>query len=282
MTSIAVVTDSTADLPPDLCAQYGIRVVPTVLIIHGRQYLDEPGSLSRQEFFARLPEMHPPPTTAAPSSGAFEQVYRNLLAEGYTHILSIHLAASLSGVYQVARLAAQNLNEAAITILDSGQITLGLGFQVLEAARSALQGLSLEGILQRVRSVQERIHLLAMLDTLEYVRRSGRVSWARAALGALLDIKPFVSLQAGRVLRAGQTRTRRKGLLRLQERLNALGPLEYLALLHSNAPQDARALQQAHLHPVAFPPLLVNITPVLGTHVGPQGVGFVAVPKPQP
>ena len=280
--SIAVVTDSTADLPPDLCARYGIRVVPTVLIIHGKEYLDEPGTLSRQEFFARLPEMRPPPTTAAPSSGAFEQVYRDLLAEGYTHILSIHLAAALSGVYQAARLAAERLSRSAITVVDSGQITLGLGFQVLDAARSALQGLSPEAVLRRLHDVQERIHLLAMLDTLEYVRRSGRVSWARAALGALLDIKPFVAVQAGRVLRAGQTRTRRKGLRHLQQRLNALGPLEYLALLHSNAPEDALALQRAHRHPVDTPPLLVNITPVLGTHVGPRGVGFVAVPLPQP
>jgi len=276
--TVAIVTDSTADLPPDLCARYRIHVVPTVLIVNGREYLDEPGSLSRREFFTRLPEMNPPPTTAAPSSGTFERLYRRLLESGHERVLSIHLAASLSGVYQAARLAAQNVNQAAVAVVDSGQITLGLGFQVLDAARAALEDLPLEDLLARLRSVQERIHLLAMLDTLEYVRRSGRVSWARAALGALLDIKPFLAVRAGSVLRAGQTRTRRKGLQRLAQRLNALGPLEYLALLHSNAEEDARTLQAAHQHPVEHPPLVVNITPVLGTHVGPRGVGFVAAP----
>ncbi len=276
--TVAIVTDSTADLPPDLCARYRIHVVPTVLIIDGREYPDEPGGLSRREFFARLPGMNPPPTTAAPSSGAFERLYRRLLESGHERVLSIHLAASLSGVYQAARLAARSVNQAAVTVVDSGQITLGLGFQALDAARAALEGLPLERLLARLRSVQARIRLLAMLDTLEYVRRSGRVSWARAALGALLDIKPFLAVQAGRVLRAGQARTRRKGLLRLSARLNALGPLEYLALLHSNAEEDARALQAGFRHPVEHPPLVVNITPVLGTHVGPRGVGFVAVP----
>ncbi|GAB4529109.1 MAG: DegV family protein [Anaerolineales bacterium] len=277
--SIAIVTDSTADIPPELAHTWQIHVVPTILIIQGQEYLDGEG-LSRQDYYTRLPALNPPPTTATPAVGAFERLYRRLLEAGHEHIISIHLARSLSGVYQAASIAAQNIQQAAITLVDSGQITLGLGFQVLEAARSARQNLSAAAILARIHAMQPRIRVLAMLDTLEYLRRSGRVSWARAALGSLLNIKPFVALQNSVVLPAGQTRTRRKGLETLQSRLNTLGALEWLAVLHSNAEADARALLAACLQPVANPPLVINITPVLGTHVGPKGVGFAAVIAP--
>ncbi len=274
--SIAIVTDSTADIPSDLAAAWHIHIVPTVLVIHGREYLDGE-HISRQEYYTRLPHITPPPTTAAPSSGTFEALYRHLLNEGHEHILSIHLASRLSSVYQTAALAAQSVKKAAITLVDSGQISLGLGFQVLEAARRARQNLPLTDILAYLHAMQPRIRVLAMLDTLEYLRRSGRVSWARAALSNLLNVKPFVALQDSVVSRAGQVRTRHKGLENLRKRLNDLGALEWLAVLHSNAETEARTLLAACTQSVENPLLVVNVTPVLGTHVGPNGVGFAAV-----
>lgn len=274
--SIAIVTDSTADIPSDLAAAWHIHIVPTVLVIHGKEYLDGE-HISRQEYYTRLPNIIPPPTTAAPSSGTFEALYRRLLDEGHEHILSIHLASRLSSVHQAAALAAQSVKKTAITLVDSGQISLGLGFQVLEAARRAHRNLPLTDILAGLHAMQPRIRVFAMLDTLEYLRRSGRVSWARAALSSLLNIKPFVALQDSVVSRAGQVRTRRKGLENLRKRLNDLGTLEWLAVLHSNAETEARALLAACTQPVENPPLVVNVTPVLGTHVGPNGVGFAAV-----
>ncbi len=273
--TLAIVTDSTADVPPALAERYRIHIVPTILVIRGKEYLDGE-HISRREFYTRLPGLTPPPTTAAPASGAFESLYRRLLEEGHEHILSIHLAEGLSGVLNAARLAAQSFGQT-VTTVDSGQLSMGVGWQVLRAARRALEGLPLPPLLEELAAMRERVRLVAMLDTLEYLRRSGRVSWTRAALGSLLSIRPFVEVHRGAMLRAGQTRTRRKGLRVLLERLHALGPLETLAILHTNAESDARSLLEQYRGAVAQPPLLVNATPVIGVHVGPRGVGFAAV-----
>ncbi len=272
---LALVTDSTADVPAALAAQYRIHIVPTVLVIQGKAYLDGE-HISREEFYTRLPTLNPPPTTAAPASGTFESLYRRLLAEGHTRILSIHLAGNLSGVLNAARLGAQPFGKA-VTVLDGGQLSMGTGWQVLHAARRAAENIPIPRLLEELREMQARVRLVAMLDTLEYLRRSGRVSWAKAALGSFLRIRPFVEVRRGQVLRAGQTRTRRKGLRALLERLTALGPLEALAILHTNAEAEARALLEQSRGQVAQPPLIVQATPVIGVHVGPKGVGFAAV-----
>jgi len=118
-----------------------------------------------------------------------------------------------------------------------------------------------------------------MLDTLEYVRRSGRVSWARSNLSNLLQIKPFLGIKAGNVIRMGETRTRQKGIERLHKMLSELGPLEQLAVLHTNAEQDAIEFAEHFKELVKQFPLIINVTSVIGVHVGPNGVGFVAVTK---
>jgi len=164
-----------------------------------------------------------------------------------------------------------------VRVVDSLQVSLGLGFQVLEAAQAALNGLSEEAILERLNDVRRRIRLVAMLDTLEYLRRSGRVSWARAGLGSVLRIKPFVELKDGFVERAGEVRTRRKGMAHLIDILRNLGSLEKLGILHSNAPNDARQILASLSPQIPDAPLIVNVTTVIGTHVGPNGLGFVAL-----
>ena len=152
-----------------------------------------------------------------------------------------------------------------------------MGFQAIAAAEAALQNLTLKEILSKVADIRRRTHLVAMLDTLEYVRRSGRVSWARASLGALLQIKPFITLKNGVVLRLGETRTRRKGIERLYESLKKLGSLERLAILHTNAEIDASHMVSEFTQYVKTQPLIVNVTSIIGTHVGPNCLGFVAV-----
>ena len=271
----AIVTDSTADIPADLARRWGIHVVPAIIVLAGRELRDEE-DITRETFYAQLPGYHPPPTTAAASSAAFEAVYRRLLAEGASGVISIHCAATLSGLYNAARLGAEPFGDR-VTVIDSGQLTLGLGFQVLAAAEAAAQGASRETILARIASVRQRVRVIAMLDTLEYLRRSGRVSWARAGLGALLRIKPFVEVRESEVISLPPVRTRRKGLARLRALLEAQGPLERLALLHTNAAADAQALGRDLPNAPATPPLLVHVTPVIGVHVGPNGVGFAVV-----
>ena len=275
--SIAIVTDSTSDLPDALLESAEIHSIPTILIMDEQEMEDGCG-ISRQAFYEKLPRMKTPPTTASPSSGTFHSLYSRLLQSGIDQIISIHVSSTLSGVLSAAQVAKQGFGRR-VHLIDSGQVSLGLGFQALVAAESARATQSLERVLEAINDVRRRIHLVAMLDTMEYVRRSGRVNWARANIGALLQIKPFLSVKDGNVLRLGEARTRHKGIDRLCLMLSELGKLSRLAILHTNAPTDAQMLLEKFSPQSETEPLVVNVTSVIGTHVGPNGLGFVAVVK---
>jgi DegV family protein with EDD domain len=272
---IAIVTDSTADLPESLTESNHIHVVPNLVIVEG-QSLEDGKDITRQEFYERLPGMRLFPTTATASSGTYQHLYQKIIRQGANYILSIHAAGLLSGIVNAASAAAQAFGER-VRVLDSKQISLGLGFQVLAAAEAAARGASLDAILALVEEIQQRIRLIAMLDTLEYVRRSGRVSWARARLGSLLRVKPFLDVKNGLVTSLGEARTRRNGIDRLKRFLLDLGPLERLAILHTNAEVDAHQLLEDLDMQLPTPPLVVNVTTVIGAHVGPNGLGFAAL-----
>ena len=276
MQDIAIVTDSTADIPDEIIKKYQIHVVPNYIIVDGKS-LKDGEDISRQEFYEKLPEMNPLPTTAAASAGEYEQMYANLLHKGARHILSIHCSSLLSGIYNAARIAAQTFGDRVI-VIDSHFVSLGLGFQAIAAAEAALYQ-PVESVLDLLLEVRKRARVIAMLDTLEYVRRGGRVSWARARLSGLLRIKAFVELKEGNVFSLGETRTRQKGIERLTELIRRLGPLERLALLHTNAESDARKILSVLNPQLPTEPLLVNVTTAIGAHVGPNGLGVAAVVK---
>jgi DegV family protein with EDD domain len=274
-TRTAIVTDSTADIPQELVEEHHIQVVPNVIVIDGESLEDGTG-ISRQDFYTRLPEMKTTPTTATASSGTYQVMYEGLLQQGYEDILSIHTSSLLSGIFNAASVAAQSFGER-VQVIDSGYVTMGLGFQVLAAAEGAMNGWGRQAILERLKDVRQRVRIIAMLDTLEYLRRSGRVSWAKARLGNWLHLKAFVEVKYGRVLSLGEARTRRKGIERLKEFLKNLGPLEQLAMLHTNAETDARRILADASPDLVYRPLVVNITTIIGTHVGPHGLGFACV-----
>ncbi len=272
---IAVVTDSTADIPQDLVDEHQIEVMPNIIIIDGKSYMDN-RDISRYEFYELLPGMKSFPTTATASSGSYQTLYEKLFRLGFEHILSIHASSRLSGIINAASTAAQAF-ENRVHIIDSGQVTLGLGFQVLMAAEDIARGLSLEAVITHVMEIGRRVRLMAMLDTLEYIHRSGRVGWAKARLGTLLHIKPFVELKDGLVQSLGEVRTRSKGIERLRKLLLGLGPLERLAILHTNSDEDAHQFLASVDTPLAYPPLVVNVTTIIGAHVGPHCLGFTVV-----
>lgn len=273
--NVAIVTDSTADIPNDLARQYDIHIVPNLLMI-GDTTIQDDHNFSRSEFYSQLPLMNPIPTTGTASVGTYQNLYRDLFSQGADHIISLHPAYRLSGILNAATTAAHDF-EHQVTVIDSQQISLGLGFQVLEAAKAVRQVEKLEQMLAHIQEVRKKIHLVAMLDTLEFLRRSGRVSWARAGLGSLLKIKPFLQVKDGLVNKFGETRTRRKGIERLINLIKELGALERLAILHSNAERDAQQLLQTLGIHLPNPPMVVNVTTVIGTHVGPNGLGFAAL-----
>ena len=275
---IAIVTDSTADLPADLIDEYQIHIVPNLVIIDGQTLMDGI-DISRDEFYQRLPGMKNPPTTSTASSGEYQQLYQNLLELGADQVISVHVSSQFSGIYNAAYTASQEF-PGRVHIQDSQSVSMGLGFQVLAAAEAIARHASIGEVLALLADIRPRVRLIAMLDTLEYVRRSGRVSWARARLGSLLQVKPFIEVrEGGKVISLGETRTRSKGISRLKELLFGMGELERLAILHTRAEADAWQILNDIRNRLPFEPLIVNVTTVIGTHVGPNGLGFASVVK---
>ncbi len=274
---IAIVTDSTADIPIEIVKRNNIHVVPNRVIIDGKDYADGI-DITRQEFYERLPLMESPPTTATASSGTYQNLFAKLFDQEIQHIISIHVSKNFSGVFNAASTGAQSFIDC-MHVIDSEQLTLGLGYQVIAAAEAAMRGSSLEAVLERINYVRRRVRVIAMLDTLEYLHKSGRVSWARARIGNLLRVKPFIDVIGGHAKRIGDVRTRRRGIKRLLRLLNDLGDLEQLAVLHTNAEADAYHFLQEYQGKLDTESMVIYVTTAIGTHVGPNGLGFVAVQK---
>ncbi|WKZ51628.1 MAG: DegV family protein [Anaerolineales bacterium] len=276
---IGVVTDSTSDLPGDLAQRFGVEVVPTILVVEGKQYADGK-DLSRGDFYARLPAMRTFPTTAAPSIGEFSARYQKLLDSGCDFVLSIHAASQLTAVCDIARQAADDF-PGRVAIVDSGSLSLGLGFQALAAAEAAESGADVETAIAFIADVRRRLRVFAALDTMDYLRRSGRVPAAVTLLGGMLSIKPLIELTDGLLKPAGATRTTRQADERMAALLKAGLPIERLAILHTGAESRARGflsrLMEECRRELPREILVVNVATVIGAHVGPNGLGFAAV-----
>ena len=282
---IGIVTDSTSDLPQYLVDQHGIHVVPAVLILEGREYVDGV-DITREEFYNRLPALQSAPTTAAPSLGDFTIPYEKLLANGCDHIISIHMSSKLTAILNVARKAAEEF-PGKVTCVDSESMSLGLGFQVLaavEEADNASEGeLGLQSVLEAIELTRKKLKVYAALDTMEYVKRSGRVPGMVATLGGILSIRPVIEVVNGEVKPIGAVRTTKQADEKILSLLMEKGELSRLAILHTNAEARAKNLLNELMNrarkSVPRDILFVNVTSVIGTHVGPNGLGFAAVRK---
>jgi DegV family protein with EDD domain len=273
---VRIVTDSTCDLPAETIARYGIRVVPLYINV-GRQAFLDGIDITREEFYRKLPEFPEHPTTAVPSLQKFHAIYDSLADEGASAVLSIHISISLSAVVDVAHLAAQETSSVPVTVLDSQQLSLGTGFLVETAAKLAEAGHTIETILSTLNAQIKRSHVFAALDTLEFLRRSGRMNRFVANLGSLLQIKPILTMYAGKPGNE-RVRTRNRAITRLLEMLAVIGPLERLAIVHTHAPERVAQLrrQAASLLPEGDV-MVADITPVIGAHIGPGAYGFAVV-----
>lgn len=276
--SIKIVTDSTCDLPADVIAKYGISVVPLYINIGKQGYLDGV-DISREQFYKNLPTYPVHPTTAAPSPLKFHSLYDALADEGATEILSIHISVALSAVIDTARVAAKETKSLPVTVLDSRQLSLGTGFLVESAAELAAQGKTMGEIVNALNDQIKRSHVFAALDTLEFLKRSGRMNGTIAAMGTLLQLKPIVTMYDGKA-GAERVRTRERATQRLLEMLHDVGNVERIAIVHTHSPERVAELrkQAAHLLPDGEI-LSTDITPVIGAHIGPGAVGFAIVGK---
>ena len=271
----AIVTDSTADVPIDTAESLNISVIPAVLTLDGETYVDGL-DISRAEFYERMPDLRTPPTTAVPSVLVFEETYQRLFESGVERILSIHLSANLSGMVNTAEQAALNFDDR-VKVFDSGQLSLGVGFQAIEAAQTVMKGLDFDQVVSTARRFRERAYVLALIDRLEFMHRSGRVNWLRANIGDFLQIKQLVEVKDGLVNALARSRTFTKAFEQIISIASTWKNIKRLAVLHSGAPERAEELTERVINLCPNPLMIVDITTVIGVHVGPGCVGLAVL-----
>ncbi len=278
MTSaIRVVADSVCDIPPELVAALDITLIPAVVTIGERSYLDDGVELTREQFYTMLPRLADLPTTSACPLGLCREVIAEQ-GQRAEHLILISAPAHLSAIHNNFRIAAEEILPGRYTLIDSGQVTMGAGFQVLAAAEMARAGHSVAEIVARLDDIRPRVHVFGALNTLENLYRSGRVGWVTALAGRLLQIKPVVELTEGNVKSRDNVRTFRRAFARLESLAQEHAPFERLAVLHTHNPSGAQDLKAAlaDLFPMDEM-VVVNVNPPLGTHVGAQALGLAMV-----
>ncbi|NLF13996.1 MAG: DegV family protein [Anaerolineaceae bacterium] len=279
MTRVQVVTDSTSDLPAELASALRISVVPCQLLWGEETYRDGV-DIPPPEFFRRLATSRELPRTSQPPVSAFLQVYERLLnGEGAEAVVSVHVAGSLSGTVNAAWAASQCLaTPGRVAVVDSGQVSMGLGWAAVEAARMAANGAGLAEVARATQELGPRLKTAAMIDSLDNLRKGGRINQFSALLGTALQIKPLVSLDSGQVSIWARVRSRSKALLALVERVRSWGPLAEVAVLHAGAEDLAQTLV-ARLQDLFAErePCILPAGSALTSHLGLGAVGLCAL-----
>jgi DegV family protein with EDD domain len=276
--SIRVVTDSACDLPADVADELGIVVVPLTIRIGDQEFVDRQDLTPRQfwELCARTPTL---PETAAPAPGQFEAAYRSLVEAGADHVVVVSLSSALSATMQSAELAARSFPPGTVRIVDSRSISLGQGLVAVECARAAAGGADVDSIVELAHDLVTRTKVWGALDTLDNLKKGGRIGGARAMLATALSIKPIIEVRDGVVEQGGKQRTRSKALAFLVEQLRTSHAVGTVYLLHADC-DDVDAFVEM-LRPYAPADIVVgDIGPVVGTHAGRGtiGIGFTNAP----
>jgi DegV family protein with EDD domain len=274
--TVKVVTDSTADLPPELTRELDITVVP-VYVRFGNQVYRDRVDISEDEFYQRLQNNPIHPGTIQPSPQDFIDAYKKLLqrADG---IVSIHLTGKLSGTFSSAMRAKETLGEKyPIQVIDSQVLTMGLGQLAIEASNMAQSGKSLNQVAEAVKNMIPSIHLLGLLDTLKYLALGGRIGKVKSLLGSILNIKPLLTMKNGELIPHGQVRSRTQGIAKLFDFIRDARKIQDLAIVYNTTPDEAQALVE-RIVPL-YPRERIRLSrlgPALGVHGGP-GILFVSI-----
>jgi len=275
---IKIVSDSTCDLPADVIRDLDITVLPMYINIGDKGYRDGV-DISRTEFYTQLPDYEKHPTTATPSIDSFKQIWTKLADDGATEILSIHISESLSATVNVARKAAEEFTRIPVTVRDSRQLSMGTGFQVEIAAQMAMEGKAIDEIQDVLDDIMPRTFVTAGLDTLEFLKRSGRMNVFLANIGSLLQLKPILTMVRGNP-GSEKVRTTKKAFQKLVHMLKNNLPIERFALVHTNAAEKAEEFKQQIMDILPKGKIFsMDITPVIGAHIGPGAVGFAIISK---
>lgn len=273
---VRIITDSACDLPDALIQELGIEVVP-LFIRFGDQELVDREQLSTDEFWRRCATEEGLPSTAAPSPGRFEQAIAKLVGEGAQGIVIIDLSGDLSGTLQSAEVAAESSpSSGIIRVVDSRTVSMGLGAIVVACARAAQAGSGLDEVAELARTLSRRSQVWGALDTLENLKKGGRIGGAKALLGTVLSIKPIIEVRDGVVHEGGKQRTRSKALEflvnKVQASMNTGGGISQLSVLHAACPDvDAFVEKLRAVYPGEI--LVGQIGPVVGAHAGRGTIG---------
>ncbi len=275
---IRFIADSTCDIPPDVLKKYDIAIIPAFVNYGGGSYADDGKELDRVAYYDQLPTMTSQPSTAAPSPGLTESIITKVAAE-CDHVIMLTVPAKLSGIYNAFRLGASSLSPDTYTLIDTGTTTMAMGFQVLVGAEVADATGDVAETVSAIERARQHIRLYAAPESMVYLRRSGRVGWAAAGAATLLQIKPIISLTDGVVESTARVRTFGKAVEKMVELAIEQTPFDRLALLHTNNPDGAQDMKQKMGNAVPAETYIINVTPVLGTHVGPKALGVITLNK---
>jgi len=281
MARVRVVTDSTAHLDPEVVERLDITVLPMQIRLGAETFTDGP-DLDKEMFFRQMAHSPVPPRSKPASVDLFERTYAEL-NQTADHILSLHVSRSLSDVCTVARQAADRLlGRCEIMVIDSQTVSVGLGILVRAAAEAAAEGQSLDDIVRLIRSMIQRIYVVFFVETLDYLEREGRIRPAQALLGAMLNIKPFLTMDEGELIPMEKVRSRDKAVDKLLEFVSEFSYIEQIAVLQSSPlPTEETKLLLERLN-IIFPGLetpIVVYGPTLASHLGLGALGVIVFEK---
>ncbi len=272
--TVKVVTDSTADMKSETLQRLDVTMVPLMVLMGDQTYRDGM-DITSFEFYQRLPQLSKLPTTSQPSPGNFMKVFEDALADG-SSVISLHLSSKLSGTYQNALVASQNFEPGRVRVFDTQMVSAGTAMFVNTAVEMARAGKAVGEIEAEMHDLRNRMKLIAVVDTLEYLHKGGRIGGLRSFMGSLLNVKPILQLKDGEVQPLAQVRTRAKALQRVADIIKDMGKIERMAIMHAVDPDGAGEL--ANLLAPVFPlkdMYISDIGPVIGAHTGPRTIGIV-------
>lgn len=286
--TIQIITDTTSDIPPEIAAELPITILPLHVRLNNIDYLDTV-DLTREEFYEALPNSSHNSSTAAPSPGKFIETYQRLMDDGAEAIFSIHISRTLSAILESAQIAAEQFKGIPVYPIDSGNLSMALGLIVVEAAKAAKEGKTIQDIQEIINAAIQRAYAYAKLDTIDYLLRGGRINSIQHSVISLLGIKPILKMHE-HISKMEIARTRSKAFEKVMQRALEVRPRsEYFGITHANVPDQADELIQ-HLqehYPDLPKPWVAEVNPALGFHVGPGALcinwiekeGLVEEPK---
>ncbi|MCK9525105.1 MAG: DegV family protein [Limnochordia bacterium] len=276
---IAIMTDSTSDIPRHIVEQYDIQVVPLRIVYKNAEYKDQV-DISAEEVYRRLPiEI---PSTSLPSPADVLGLWEHLKEEGFTHVLAIHISSGLSGTGQLIENLSHQVDDLVIKVIDSKNISMGLGYTVIEAARKLGQNASFDSVCAHVQETLAKMRVYFVLETLEYLTKGGRIGKVAGTLGQMLNLKPIITVnEEGVYTTHAKVRGRKKSVDRMFETIKGhlAKPMHNVAVCHGAALGEAQELmERIKKHGNVAEVLMSHVSPVIGVHTGPGTLGFVVYP----